>query len=96
MGPRREYNGNHIRCHPAKSAKWVKSLKIEYDQEADALYIQFKNILPEINRHIESGITTDLDGHVAGLKVLDEARHFRAESVSKVSIEAPSLAKSQP
>ncbi|HIO63993.1 MAG TPA: DUF2283 domain-containing protein [Dehalococcoidia bacterium] len=46
VGPRREYNGNHIRCHQVKSAKWVKSLKIEYDQEADALYIQFKNILP--------------------------------------------------
>ena len=71
-------------------------MKIEYDQEADALYIQFKNILPEINRDIESGITPDLDGHVAGLEVLDEARQFRAESVSKVSIEAPSLAKSQP
>ena len=41
-------------------------MKIEYDQEADALYIQFKNILPEINRDIESGITPDLDGHVVG------------------------------
>ena len=98
MGPRREYNGNHIRCHQVKSAKWVKSLKIEYDQEADALYIQFKNILPESNRDIESGITIDLDGdgHLVGFEVLDAARRFRTESVSKVSIETPSLAKSRP
>ena len=96
MGPAREYNGNHIRCHQVKSAKWVKSLEIEYDQEADALYIPFKNILPESNRDIESGITTDLDGHIVGLELLDEARRFRTESVSRVSIETPSLAKSQP
>jgi uncharacterized protein YuzE len=97
VGLRREYNGNNIRCHQVKSARWVESMKIEYDQEADALYIQFKNILPESNRDIESGITINLDGdgHLVDLEVLDSARRFGIESVSKVSIENPSLAKSQ-
>ncbi|HIO63992.1 MAG TPA: DUF2283 domain-containing protein [Dehalococcoidia bacterium] len=47
---------------------------------------------------MESGITIDLDGdgHLVGFEVLDAARRFRTESVSKVSIETPSLAKSQP
>ena len=71
-------------------------MRIEYDQDADALYIQFKDIRPEDNRDIEDGVTIDLDrdGHLVGLEILDAAKRFGIDSVSKVSVkheEMPAL-----
>ncbi len=36
-------------------------MKIEYDQKADALYIQFRRVLVEDNVDVEEGVTVDLD-----------------------------------
>jgi uncharacterized protein YuzE len=70
-------------------------MKIEYDQEADALYIQFKEAPPEDNIDIEEGVTVDLDkeGHMIGLEVLDAAARFGMASLLKVSIENMPLEK---
>ena len=37
-------------------------MKIEYDREADALYIQLREVVVEDNLDIEEGVTVDLDG----------------------------------
>ena len=65
-------------------------MKIEYDQEADALYVQFREVCPEDNVDIEEGVTVDLDGegHIIGLEILDAARRFGLDSLLKVSIES--------
>ncbi|MCL0057723.1 DUF2283 domain-containing protein [Dehalococcoidales bacterium] len=37
-------------------------MKIEYDREADVLYIQLREVVVEDNLDIEEGVTVDLDG----------------------------------
>lgn len=63
-------------------------MKIEYDQEADALYIQFCPVYPE-DMDIEDGVTVDLDGdgHIVGLEVIDAARRFGIEALLNFTIE---------
>ena len=36
-------------------------MRIEYDAEADALYVQFKDVRPDDNVDVEEGVTVDLD-----------------------------------
>ncbi len=42
-------------------------MKIEYDREADALYMQLREV------YVEEGITLDLDEnrHIVGIEILD-------------------------
>ena len=44
-------------------------MKIEYDQKADAVYIQLRQAYADNNTDIEEGVTVDLDknGHVLGI-----------------------------
>ena len=63
-------------------------MKIEYDREADALYIQFRQVKPEDNLDIEDGVTVDLDkeGHIVGIEILDASDRFGIEALVNVSI----------
>jgi len=49
-------------------------VKITYDKEADALYIQFRDT-PASTQHLSEGIAADCDadGYLAGLEILDAA-----------------------
>lgn len=51
-------------------------MKIEYDLEADALYIQIRQAQPNDNIGTEEGVTVDLDekGHIVGLEGRNEGR----------------------
>ena len=64
-------------------------MRIEYDAEVDALYVQFKDVRPDDNVDVEEGVTVDLDdeGHIVGLEVLDAAERLGIESLLNVSIE---------
>lgn len=64
-------------------------MRIEYDAEADALYVQFKDVRPDDNVDVEEGVTVDLDdeGHIVGLEILDAAERLGLESLLNVSIE---------
>ena len=70
-------------------------MKIEYDREADALYIQFRAVNPDDNIDIEEGVTVDLDkdGHIIGIEILDASERLGLESLSNVSIENMPLEK---
>jgi len=48
-------------------------MKIMYDSEVDALYIELRDILAVKNIDIEEGVTIDLDkdGHIVGIEILD-------------------------
>ena len=64
-------------------------MRIEYDHEADALYIRFLNVKPSDSVDIEEGFTVDLDHnrHVVGIEILDASRRFPKETLSTVTIE---------
>jgi uncharacterized protein YuzE len=53
-------------------------MKISYDAQVDALYIQFRQLGPEMaeNREISEGVIADFgpDGLLAGLEILDASR----------------------
>lgn len=70
-------------------------MKIEYDREADALYVQFRAIEPDDNIDIEEGVTVDLDkqGHIIGIEILDASERLGLESLLNVSIENMPLEK---
>ncbi|MBU4312362.1 MAG: DUF2283 domain-containing protein [Candidatus Omnitrophica bacterium] len=52
-------------------------MKITYDPQADALYIQFKKTTVT-TKHLAEGIAADYDskGTLAGIEILDTVRRF--------------------
>lgn len=64
-------------------------MKIEYDREADALYIQFREAAVEDNIDIEEGVTVDVDDnhHIIGLEILDVSKRFSPSELTKLTIE---------
>ena len=59
-------------------------MKITYDQEADALYIQFKETTVT-TKHLAEGIAADYDedGKLAGIEILDATKRLDYPSVLK-------------
>ncbi len=68
-------------------------MSIDYDAEAGALYVQFKDVRPDDNVDVEEGVTVELDdeGHIVGLEILDAAERLGLESLLNVSIESMHL-----
>ncbi len=64
-------------------------MKIEYDQEADALYIQFREEHPADNLDIEEGITIDVDaeGHLIGMEILKASKRIGLKNLVNISFE---------
>lgn len=64
-------------------------MKIEYDKEADALYIQLRDALVEDNIDIEEGITVDLDEnrHIVGIEILDASKKLSLRDLVNITIE---------
>lgn len=64
-------------------------MRIEYDDEADALYILLKDSTPVDARDVGTGVTADFDeqGHIVGLEVLDAAEKLGLESILTVTID---------
>ena len=64
-------------------------MKIEYDPEADALYIQIRQAHPNDNIDIEEGVTVDVDedGHIVGLEILDASNRLSPSDLASISIE---------
>jgi len=64
-------------------------LKIEYDKEADALYIQLREAYVDDNIDIEEGITIDVDEkrHVVGIEILDVSKKLSLKDIVNITIE---------
>jgi uncharacterized protein YuzE len=73
-------------------------VKIEYDPEADALYIQIREAHPSDNIDIEDGVTVDVDehGHIVGLEVLDATKRLSPSDLASITIEKLPLEIAQP
>jgi uncharacterized protein YuzE len=64
-------------------------LRIEYDNEADALYIQLREANVDDNIDIEEGVTVDLDErrHIIGIEILDASKKLSLKDIVNISIE---------
>jgi len=74
-------------------------VKIEYDPEADALYIQIREaVRPSDNIDIEEGVTVDVDehGHIVGLEVLDASKRLSPSDLTSITIERLPLEATTP
>ena len=70
-------------------------MKIEYDKEADALYILLRDAQVDDNIDIEEGVTIDLDDkkHIVGLEILDASKKLSLKDLVNISIENLPLEK---
>jgi uncharacterized protein YuzE len=73
-------------------------VKIEYDPEADALYIQLRQVRVEDGVDIEEGVSVDLDGekHIVGIEILDASKRLSAADLSSIVIERLPLETTAP
>ena len=64
-------------------------MRIEYDREADALYIHLREVPVADTTDVEEGVMVDLDaeGHIVGVEILDASKRLSPEELSKVAIE---------
>lgn len=64
-------------------------MRIEYDKEADALYIQLREVNVEDNIDLEEGITVDLDEnrHVVGIEILNASKKLSASDMTNITIQ---------
>lgn len=64
-------------------------MKIQYDKEADALYIQLREASVDDNIDIEEGVTVDLDEkrHIVGIEILDASKRLSLEDLVNITIQ---------
>jgi uncharacterized protein YuzE len=64
-------------------------MRITYDSEADALYIELRHATPADSRDIEEGVTADLDadGHVIGIEVLHVRERLGRDALDSIILE---------
>ena len=64
-------------------------MRIEYDKEADALYIQLREVSVDDNIDIEEGVTIDLDKekHIVGIEILDASKKLSLKDLINITIE---------
>jgi uncharacterized protein YuzE len=64
-------------------------MKIEYDNEIDALYIRLQEKYVERTVEIEEGLNIDLDesGKMVGLEVLDAVERYSLSDVFNIATE---------
>ena len=64
-------------------------MQIEYDPEANALYIRFRNTRPVENRDVEDGLTVDLDAQkqLVGIEILDVSHRFPPETLATITVQ---------
>jgi len=73
-------------------------VRIEYDPEADALYIQIREARADDNIDIEEGVTVDIDEnkHIVGLEILDASKRLSASDLSSIVIQKLPLEMTTP
>ena len=64
-------------------------MTIEYDPEADALYLQVREVNAADDIDIEDGVSVDVDAdkHIVGLEILDASKRLTASDLSSIVIQ---------
>ena len=70
-------------------------MRISYDAQADALYIQLREATADDSRDLEEGVTADLDGdgHIIGLEVLDARERLGYKGRVRIDVEGLALGR---
>ena len=60
--------------------------KVEYDQNADAMYIWLRKAKYEISEEIAENVIIDLskDGRIIGIEILDVSKNLSEKLVNKI------------
>ena len=63
-------------------------MKIEYDREADALYVTFRSVEVDHSTELEDGVVVDFDAesHIVGVEVLDASQRLSPEELSRAEV----------
>lgn len=65
-------------------------MKIEYDHQADALYLQFSTKAERVwkSREVERGVVLDVNkkGSIVGIEILEASHRFKPKELSNVSV----------
>ncbi len=66
-------------------------MKIEYDQEVDALYIQFQPGKVKQSKKILEGVVLDIakDGRIFGIEILDASQRIPLSQIARVNVTFP-------
>ncbi|MEM2994819.1 MAG: DUF2283 domain-containing protein [Candidatus Bathyarchaeia archaeon] len=61
-------------------------VKVEYDSEADAMYIWLRKTKYEISEELAENVIIDLDknGRIIGIEILDISKNLGRELVNKI------------
>ncbi len=64
----------------------MKVAKVEYDQNADAMYIWLRKAKYEISEEIAENVIIDLskDGRIIGIEILDVSKNLSEKLVDKI------------
>lgn len=64
-------------------------MRITYDPDADALYIELKKTQAADNTDLQEGVTADLDkdGNIIGIEILDAKRRYGEATLRRVTFE---------
>jgi uncharacterized protein YuzE len=68
-------------------------MKVSYDKEVDALYIELSTQKPDGVIEIEEGINIDVssDGNIVGIEFIDAAKKMPLDSFLKYEIDGESI-----
>ena len=68
-------------------------MKVSYDKEVDALYIELSTQKPDGVIEIEEGINIDLtsDGNIVGIELIDASKKIPLDSFLKYEIDGESI-----
>lgn len=68
-------------------------MKIYYDKEVDALYIQFSDIRPDGVTELTAGVNLDLseDEKILGIEILDASRKIDMKTILSYIIDTESV-----
>ncbi len=64
-------------------------MRIEYDPEANALYIRFRDTKPAQNIDVEEGLTVDLDDQkrLIGIEILDVSHRLPPDALGTITVQ---------
>jgi uncharacterized protein YuzE len=64
-------------------------MRITYDPQADALYIELRQAQAHDNVDIEEGVSADLDeqGHIVGVEILDASKRMTPADLYSLHVE---------
>jgi uncharacterized protein YuzE len=69
-------------------------MRITYDPQADALYIELRQARAHDNVDIEEGVSADLDarGHIIGVEILEASKRLTPAELYSLHVENLALA----